>query len=76
MIVHPNDHDSQTPPAGWRTVTLQGGPHNRVRINLHEHEDHIVLSDGPDEHRYYRLNSRDVLVHESIIGSAFGGGTR
>ncbi|MEX2388494.1 MAG: hypothetical protein WD534_11490 [Phycisphaeraceae bacterium] len=68
-MLRQTDHESQTPPAGWRQVILQGGPHNRVRINLHEREDHIVLSDGPRQFTYYRSpNGKPEFIHEAMLG--------
>ncbi|MEX0655875.1 MAG: hypothetical protein WD534_01650 [Phycisphaeraceae bacterium] len=69
-------HEDNTPPEGWHIVTLSGGPHHRMRVNVHEREDSITLCDGPTPHVYLRTNGGDTLYHEGIVCAAFKGGGR
>lgn len=74
MLPSSHDHDHEKTPDGWQIVTLRGGHFARERRTILTTDDRLVLIDDEGEsHSYYRLNHRPELVHESIVGSAFGG---
>ncbi|MFA9478568.1 hypothetical protein ACERK3_09695 [Phycisphaerales bacterium AB-hyl4] len=57
------------PPKGWRTITLVGGAYAGRKMNAHERENIIKLSDGADLHCYYRAaNNTPHFLHESALG--------
>ena len=60
----------------WQTVVILGGPHDQQFFNITTDQDVLLLHDGPRPHRYFRLNSRAELHHESRINGMFGGGRR
>lgn len=68
--------EDHSPPDGWQTVSIVGGPHHRVRVCIHQGEDEIVLHDGADAHHYYRVNSKAELHHESRVAAVFGKGAK
>jgi hypothetical protein len=74
MSILPPDHDhNQTPPKGWETVTLRGGPYTRHRFTIPCDLDKLTLYEGETEHNYFRTRlETPTLTHQSLVNAAFG----